>query len=133
MKKSLAFGALAILLGILTAAAPFCWDKTDDMIVKLKKVKLTSEQLQDVFAYQAEHRTMIERAHEGDLGCRFHENHHVQFQKSAIGVLTDEQFQAFTGRGRNETETLRYENYLLKKELEALKRRLAQLEAEADA
>ena len=95
----------------------------------MKKVKLTNDQLIDVFAYQTEHRAVIKRAHAEDLGCRYHENHHVDFQKSAFGVLTDEQFAKLSGRERNETEQLRYENYLLKKELEALRRELAELKA----
>ena len=70
---------------------------------------------------------MIKRAHSEDLGCRFHEDHTVDFQKSAFGVLTDEQFQKLNGRKRTEAEQLRFENYLLKKELEALKRELAEL------
>jgi hypothetical protein len=131
MKKLLALCTFAILLGPLTsvdAANPtFCWDKTDQLIVKMKKVRLTNEQLIDVFAYQTEHRAVIKRAHSEDLGCRYHEDHQVDFQKSAFGVLTDEQFQKLNGRKRTEAEQLRYENYLLKKELEALKRELAEL------
>jgi hypothetical protein len=132
-RKLIAVAAVALLFvlsHVAEAAAPFCWDQTDQMIVKLKKVKLTNVQLQDVFAYQVEHRAVMKAAHTEGLGCRHHEAHEVEFQKSAIGVLDDEQFKTFTGRVRTEAEALRYENYLLKKELEALKRELAALRAE---
>jgi hypothetical protein len=135
-KKLMALATATLLFGLAhaaDAAAPFCWDQTDQFIKQLKKVDLTVAQLQDVFEYQAEHRQVMQVAHAEGLGCRHHEDHELDFQKSSIGVLTDEQFKEFTGRERTEIETLRRENYLLKKELEALKRELAALRAEAAA
>ena len=133
MKKLIALATVALLFGmahVADAAAPFCWDKTDQFIVKVKQVKLTNDQLQDIFAYQAEHLEVMQTAHAEGLGCRHHESHEVEFEKSSIGVLTDEQFKQFTGRVRTEVEGLRRENYLLEKELAALKRELAALRAE---
>ncbi len=135
MKKILAVLACVFVLGASNASAlsPFCWDNTDKLLVKLKKVNLTTEQLKDVFAYQSEHRDLMARSHTEGLGCRVHENHEVMFEKQSIGVLTDKQFKSFKGRVRNEAEGLRYENYLLEKELQRMKKELEALTAQLDA
>ena len=130
-KKLIALVAFVVVLSVGQAFA--CYDNTDRLLVKLKKVDLTTEQLQDVFKYQKAHRDLIAASHEDGRGCSFHEHAEVDFEKASIGVLTDEQFEEFTGRARNEAESLRYENYLLKKELERMKLELAQLKAALEA
>ena len=129
MKKLLAVCACLLVVGVtqVSATTPFCWDNTDKLIVKLKKLDLTTDQLKDVFAYQAEHRELMAASHEDGRGCRVHEDHEVVFQKRSIGVLTDEQFSKLKGRARNETETLRYESYLLEKEVARMEKELAAL------
>jgi hypothetical protein len=135
MKKLFAALACVVVLGASQASAlsPFCHDNTDKLIVKLKKVQLTTEQLKDVFAYQAEHRGLIAASHSDGQGCRVHENHEVTFEKQSIGVLSDKQFKSFKGRVRNENETLRYENYLLEKEVARMKKELEALKAQVAA
>ena len=99
MKKLLAVCACLLVFSAVraTATTPFCWDNTDKLIVKLKTLDLTTEQLKDVFAYQAEHRELMAASHEDGRGCRVHENHEVVFEKMSIGVLTDEQRKILIG------------------------------------
>jgi len=133
MRKLCLLGA--VLFGVLLvpnvdATAPFCWDKTDRLVVQLEKLDLTTEQLQDIFAFQEQHRDLMAACHEDGRGCGVHERAEVEFQKKSIGVLDDEQFEEHTGRKRTEAETLRYENHLLKKEIEALRAELAELKVQ---
>ena len=128
MRKLFLLGA--VLFGVLLApnvdaASPYCWDKTDRLIVKLKQLDLTTEQLQDVFEFQKQHRDLMAACHEDGRGCSAHEKAEAVFQKKSIGVLDEKQFEKHVGRKRTEAETLRYENHLLKKELAALKAELA--------
>ena len=120
-RKLLALCAFVLVLGVSEASA-FCYDKTDNLIVKLKKLNLNTEQLKDIFEYQQDHKDLIVQSHSDGRGCRYHEKMEVEFEKASIGVLTDEQFEKYAGRERTETEALRYENYLLKKELARLER-----------
>lgn len=129
LKKLLAVSAVLLVLGASDASA-FCWDKTDDLIVKLKKLNLTTEQLKDVFQYQAQHRDLIASSHKDGRGCGTHEAMEVDFQKASIGVLTNDQFSKLQGRARTEAEGLRYDNYLLKKEVARLKAELEALKGE---
>lgn len=131
MRKLFLLGA--VLFGVLLApnldaTSPYCWDKTDRLIVQLKKLDLNTEQLQDVFEFQKQHRDLMSACHEDGRGCGVHERAEVDFEKKSIGVLNDEQFKKHTGRKRTEAETLRYENHLLKKELAELKQQLAALQ-----
>ncbi|MCB9898871.1 MAG: hypothetical protein H6825_12775 [Planctomycetes bacterium] len=128
MRKLLMLGAVLLACFVVVPhvdAHPFCYDQTDKLIVKLKKVDLTTEQLKDVFQYQKEQRALIAACHEDGRGCAVHEKAELDFQKRSIGVLTDDQFQKFAGRERTEEEQLRYDNYLLKKEVERLNAELA--------
>ena len=129
MKRTVIFAACLLALGLLAPRAAACWDNTDEMVVKLKKLDLTTQQLKDVFAYQKEHKEVVDRAHREGLGCRYHENHDAVFEKKAIGVLNDGQFKKYTGRERTEVESLEHENYLLKKRIEELEKRIRELEA----
>lgn len=126
--------ALAVVTFVLVLSAgqvsAFCWDNTDELIVKLKKLELTTEQLKDVFQYQQKHRDLVTASHQDGRGCRHHETMEVDFQKASIGVLTNEQFKNLQGRERTETEGLRYDNYLLKKEIERLHKELVSIRAE---
>ena len=124
--------ALAAFTLVLTPDASACWDKTDKLIQELKQLDLDTEQLKDIFEYQREHRLLIAQAHQEGLGCSFHEGKTVDFQKSAIGVLDDAQFKSYTGRERTEAETLRYENYLLQREIARLKLELEKMRAELE-
>lgn len=136
-KKLFALCALVLFVGVAGVSAlepaPFCYDNTDKLIVKLKKLDLTTDQLKDVFAYQASHREFMSACHKEGRGCRAHEHAEVDFEKNSIGVLTDEQFKKFKGRTRNESEQLRYENYLLKKEIARLKAQLESLKKTVEA
>ena len=135
MKKLFALLACVLVLGVTqaSATAPYCYDNTDKLIVKLKKLELTTEQLKDVFEYQQDHRDLIAHSHNGGGGCRVHEAAEVDFQKRAIGVLDDKQFQRFQGRARNENEQLRYDNYLLQKEVERMRKEMAALRKQLEA
>lgn len=132
MKKLIA--ALVVAVAFVSSdawahASAMCWDRTDKLIVKMKKVDLTTEQLQDVFTYQSEHRAYMRAVHRRGEGCHKHEIAELDFEKKAIGVLNDEQFEELQGRERSEAETLRYENYVLRKEVEALQKQLDELRA----
>ncbi|RKY20188.1 MAG: hypothetical protein DRQ55_08535 [Planctomycetota bacterium] len=132
LRKILAVAVFALVLGANQASA-FCWDNTDELIVKLKRLQLNTEQLKDVFQYQQQHRELITSSHEDGLGCRHHEAMELNFEKASIGVLTDAQFKQLQGRERTEDEILRYDNYLLKKEVARLKKELLALKAELAA
>src|SRR5262245_25709661 len=108
-------------------AAKACDDNTDTTVAKLQKLDLTTNQLKAIFAYQAEHKAFIAKSHKEGLGCLAHEKHQADFEKSAFGVLDDSQFQKFTGRKRTEAESLRYDNYILRQEIERLKAELESL------
>ncbi len=124
--------ALALTVGLVATDATACWDNSDQMILKLKKLRLNTEQLKDVFAYRAEHKAVVARAHKESLGCRYHENHDAVFEKAAIGVLTDEQFKKHTGRVRTRVESLEHENYTLRKKIERLEKLLAEMQKQLD-
>lgn len=133
-RKLIALSVFVLALGVARVeAASFCWDNTDKLIVKLQKLDLKTDQLKDVFQYQAKHRDLIVSSHKDGRGCRFHEHAEVDFEKASIGVLTDEQFQKLSGRDRNETEGLRYSNYLLNKEIARMQLQLAELRAQLAA
>ncbi len=133
MKKLITALALAIAFASANAwahtSSPMCWDRTDKLIVEMKKLELTNDQLKDVFAFQADHRKYMRAVHRRGEGCHKHEIAEVDFEKRSIGVLTDQQFEKLQGRKRTEAETLRYENYVLKKEIAALQKQLDELRA----
>jgi len=125
MARTIAMSVIAALvLGMFASATSACWDNSDELIAKLRKLDLTNDQLADVFRCQKDHKSVIKRAHEERLGCRYHERHDAVFQAQAIGVLTDDQFKKLRGRDRTEIETLQHENYLLRKEIDRLRREL---------
>ena len=128
VKRTLGLVAVALIVGLIAPNAFACWDNSDALVVKLKKLKLSTEQLKDVFAYQKTHREVVVRAHREGLGCRYHENHDAVFEKQAVGVLTDSQFRQHTGRARSKIETMTYENRLLKKKVARLEARIKALE-----
>ena len=128
-KRIFVLSIVGLALGLMAPKAAACWDNTDEFVLKLKKVKLTTEQLKEVFAFQKQHKAIVVRAHKEGLGCRYHENHEAVFQKQAVGVLTDEQFKKAVGRKRTKVESLTFENKQLKKKLAAMEKRLALLEA----
>ena len=70
MKKLLAVFACVLVLGVsqASASAPFCHDNTDKLIVQLKKVDLTTEQLKDVFVFQKQHREFVAQSHTDGRG-----------------------------------------------------------------
>ena len=129
MKKLVTLGVCLAAIAIAAPSAKACYDNTDKFITQLKKLDLTTEQLKDIFQFQKEHRALITTSHSEGKGCRVHEQHEVVFQTLAIGVLDDEQFQKQTGRERTELESLKYENYLLKKEIARLKMEIERLKA----
>ena len=130
---TLLVSALALAVGVMAPDANACWDNSDRVIVSLKKVSLTTEQLKDVFKYQKEHKAVVARAHKEGLGCRYHENHDAVFERKAVGVLTREQFEKHVGRKRTKVEGLEHENYTLRKEIEKLRKLIAALEKKLDA
>ena len=129
VKRTLGLVTVALVVGLIAPNAFACWDNSDAIVVKLKKLKLSTEQLKDVFAYQKAHRDVVVRAHKEGLGCRYHENHDAVFEKQAVGVLTDSQFRHYTGRARSKIETLTFENRVLKKKVAKLEKRIKALES----
>lgn len=125
-----ALGALAFVLCAAAPAAKACDDDSDQVVSKLSKLNLSTEQLKTVVAYQNDHRAFIRKAHTEGLGCRAHESNVAVFEKQAIGILNDAQFKSYAGRERNEMESLRYQNHLLAAEVERLKAEVAKLKAE---
>ena len=129
MRKSILVACAALLvLGFIAHDASACWDNSDGVIASLKKLDLTTDQLKDVFKFQKEHRDVIVRAHKEGLGCRYHENHDVVFEKKAIGVLTNVQFKKHTGRTRTKVESLEHDNWELRKKIERLEKKLKELQ-----
>ena len=127
-RRILGLVAVALVVGLMAPAAFACWDNSDAMVVKLQKLKLSTEQLKDIVILQKEHKQVVVRAHKEGLGCRYHENHDAVFAKQAVGVLTDVQFRSHTGRKRNQVEGLTYENRVLRKKIEKLEKQLKQLQ-----
>ena len=133
MRKSVVVACAAVLvLGFVAHDAAACWDNSDGVIMSLKKLKLTTDQLKDIFKYQEEHREVIVRAHKEGLGCRYHENHDAVFEKTAIGVLTNAQFKKHTGRTRSKVESLEHTNWELRKKIERLEKKLKELQAQLE-
>ena len=128
VKKVLLFSVLALVFAQFAPTASACWDNTDELIAKLKKLRLNTEQLDDIFAAHKEHKAVVKRAHTEGLGCHYHEKHEKVFQKKAIGVLDNSQFKKFTGRDRTKVEALEYRNRQLEKEVERLKKKIQELE-----
>lgn len=126
MKKFLVLGSFAIAM-LFPSTASACWDNTDLLVKKIKKLELTTDQLKDVFQYQKAHKDLITQCHQDGRGCGVHERAEKEFEKKAYGVLTDEQFEKATSRKRSEVETLRYENYRLAKQNKKLQRELDRL------
>jgi len=131
IRKLVVVTTFVLAVGVAPASA--CWDHTDRLIEKLEKVRPTIVQLEDVFEYQQQHRDLIARTHEEGRGCSVHEAAEVEFEKAAFGILTDAQFEQIRGRERNETESLRYENYTLRKEIARLQAELAKLHERIEA
>ncbi len=129
-KKIVLLSAFVLALGVVASNAVACWDNSDRIILQLKKLNLSTEQIKDVFLYQKEHKDVVVRAHKEGLGCRYHENHDAVFERKAVGVLTGVQFKKHTGRERTKIESLQYDNRLLKKEIAKLKEMIKTLEAE---
>jgi hypothetical protein len=123
----LAITALALVLAVAAPAASACDDNSDQVVMKLTKLDLSTDQIKAIFAYQADHKAFITKAHRDRLGCRAHEDHNSVFEKAAIGVLNDDQFRKLSGRERTEVESLRYQNYLLTAEVARLKAEIAEL------
>jgi hypothetical protein len=119
----------ALLLAIGALPAQACRDQTEQVIKKLKKIDVTMNQMKDVFELQKKQRGEITKAHTEGLGCKYHEDKEVDFEKAAFGVLDDAQFEKLMGRERNEIERLRHDNYTLVKEIEKLKAELEALRA----
>ena len=128
-KRILVLSLVGLALGVMAPKASACWDNTDEFVIKLKKVKLSTNQLKEIFVFQKQHKAIVVRSHKEGLGCRYHENHEAVFQKQAVGVLTDAQFKTAVGRKRTKVESLTFEHDQLKKKLAAMQKRLAQLEA----
>lgn len=124
--------ALALLL-VAVPDASACWDNTDQVVIKLKKLDLNTEQLKEIFVFHKQHREVVKRAHKEGLGCKYHENHDAVFEKQAVGVLDNAQFKKHTGRDRTKVESLEYDNRQLKKKIAKLEKRLKELEAKLEA
>src|SRR5262245_47941398 len=90
--------ALAFFAAFAAPAARACDDQTDQMVAKLKKLDLSTEQMKSIFAFQNEHKQFIAKSHKEGLGCRAHEDHQAVFEKAAFGVLDDTQFKKVAGR-----------------------------------
>ena len=121
---------LALFVALAAPAAVACWDNSDLFVTKLRKAKLSTEQLKEIFVLQKQHRTVVMRAHAEGLGCKYHENHEkMVFEKQAVGVLNDDQFKKVVGRKRTKVESLTFENAALKKRLAKLEKQLAELKA----
>lgn len=131
MRAIVTFAMAAVALVAAAPSLTACYDNTDQMVVRLRKLDLSTDQMKSVFAFQNEHRDFVKKSHSDRAGCLAHERHDLVFEKQAIGVLTDAQFKTYTGRVRSESETLTYQNYLLKTEIERLKAEIAALKAQA--
>ena len=121
--------AFALAIGVVVPDALACWDNTDQMVLKLKKLNLTTEQLKEIFVFHKQHKEVVARAHREGLGCRYHENHDAVFEKQAVGVLDNAQFKKHVGRERTRVESLEYDNRLLRKKIAKLEKRIKELEA----
>jgi predicted RNase H-like nuclease (RuvC/YqgF family) len=128
-KRGFGLAVVTLSIGLLAPAVYACWDNSDLFVAKLKKVDLTTEQLKELFDLREQHKAVVVRAHTENLGCSYHENHEKVFEKQAVGVLNDKQFEKAVGRKRTEVESLTYENKELKKRLAEMEKRLALLEA----
>ncbi|MBI3818620.1 MAG: hypothetical protein HY286_08020 [Planctomycetes bacterium] len=125
MRPLFAIGTTVLVLLAAAPAALACFDNSDQVVRRLQKLDLNTDQLRAIFACQSEHRAFIAKSHHDGMGCLAHEKHDSVFEMQAIGVLNDNQFKSFTGRVRSADESLRFENYLLKTEIERLKAEIA--------
>ena len=131
-KRVLSLAVLSMSVAFFASEASACWDNSDGLILKLKRLDLNTDQLKDVFSFQKEHRAVVARAHSERLGCRYHENHDAVFEKKAIGVLNNVQFKKYTGRVRTKVEILEHENWRLQKEIAKLRALIEKLQKQLE-
>ena len=87
---------LVLFVGLAAPAALACWDNTDLFVTKLKKTKLTTEQLAELFDLQKQHRVVVNRALPGhDLIDRFCEHEqlevlaHIPFRRKVAAACAE--------------------------------------------
>ena len=66
-KKIVLLSAFVLALGVVASNAVACWDNSDRIILQLKKLNLSTEQIKDVFLYQKEHKDVVVRVAEALL------------------------------------------------------------------
>lgn len=74
---------------------------------KLDRMVLTPSQSKEIEVFAKDFEKKWSRTHR-ELGCSHHEDYADEFIAAASGVLSDDQFKKFRGRGRDEHESLDY-------------------------
>ena len=129
MRKSTKILSLVAVFVIASSSAVMAChsDYFDEIFAKLKSQKLDKAQLAAIWKMRDQFNHSKSLDHKHGKGCSAHDSHVPQFIASAAGVLTDEQFQAVTGKEKTETQKLRYEIFQLKQEIAEIKAMIAEL------
>ena len=131
MRKILIVAAL-LAVGALVGnlkSADACHDNWDEVIAKLRTLDLTKAQLDTFFSFEKKLAQRRAEDHRNGYSCSRHQVHVKAYEQTAIGMLDDDQFKKYTGRKRNEIESLRKEVEELKVEVASLKKQVAELRA----
>ena len=58
-KRVLSLAVLSVSVAFFASEASACWDNSDGLILKLKRLDLNTDQLKEVFSFQKEHRAVV--------------------------------------------------------------------------
>lgn len=128
MKSMKVLSVLAVFLIATSTSAFACHsDYFDEIFAKIQKQQLGKAQIAAIWELKAQFNNAKNLDHQHGKGCTAHDQHVPTFIASAAGVLSDEQFQAVTGKEKTEVQKLRYEIFQLKQEIAELKALVAEL------
>jgi len=126
-KSTKILSVLAVGLIATSSAALACHsDYFDEIFAKIQKQQLDKAQIAAIWELKAQFNQAKSLDHKHSAACN-HDQHVPTFIASAAGVLSDEQFQAVTGKEKTEVQKLRYEVFQLKQEIAELRALLAEL------
>jgi len=129
MSKSMKILSVLAVFLIATSSSAFAChsDYFDEIFAKIQKQQLDKSQIAAIWELKTQFNSAKSLDHQHGKGCAAHDQHVPNFVASAAGVLSDEQFQAVTGKEKTEVQKLRYEVFTLKQEIAELRALVAEL------
>ena len=128
MRKTKILSLIAAFMIVAAGSAFACHsDYFDEIFAKVSQQSLSKAQLAAIWKMRDQFNLAKSQDHTTGKSCAAHDSHVPEFIASAAGVLSDEQFQAVTGKEKTETQKLRYEIFQLKQEIAELRAMIAEL------